>query len=87
MARRLIELDGVAWWATMSGCHTQYNKDEFTVLFRPVGEERPARVARYSPLGSKLRDESFAELIDQQLIDLLRRSQPAWTSAETGYRR
>ena len=87
MPRRLIEVDGATWSVTMSGRHTQYNKDEFGVLFRPIGDQRPTRVARDSPQGSKLRDESFTELTDQQLVDLLRRSQPAWTTAETGYRR
>jgi hypothetical protein len=85
MPRRLIDIDGVQWSVTMSGRHTQYNKDEFTVLFRRVGEAREERAARYSPLGSKLRENSLAERSDAELIDLFRRSQPSWTTADTGY--
>ena len=85
MPRRLIDIAGTPWSVTMSGRYTQYNKDEFTILFRRVGEAREERAARYSPQGSKSREDSLAELSDAALIDLYRRSQPSWTTADTGY--
>jgi hypothetical protein len=86
MPRRLIEIDGDTWSVTMSGRYTQYNKDEFTVVFRRIGGTEE-RLARYSPLGSKRREDSLAERTDAELVSLFRRSQPAWTTAEAGYRR
>jgi hypothetical protein len=82
----MIEVDEGAWSVTMSGRYTQYNKDEFTVVFQRVGGAEE-RLARYSPLGSKSREDSLAELGDSDLVSLFRRSQPAWTTAETGYHR
>jgi hypothetical protein len=88
MPRRTIELDGQLWTATGTGRRTPYSKDEFTVLFtRVAGGPAERRVARYSPLGAKDREASLAELSDQQLRDLLRRSQPSWTTPELGYER
>jgi hypothetical protein len=76
------------WLASPSGRRTQYGKDEFTVVFtRVAGGAREERAARYSPLGAKSRERSLAELSDDQLHDLLRRSQPSWTTPELGYRR
>jgi hypothetical protein len=86
MPRRTIELGGERWTATGTGRRTQYSKDEFTVLFtRVAGGPEERRVARYSPQGAKSREDSLAELSDDQLRDLLRRSQPSWTTAELGY--
>jgi hypothetical protein len=85
--RRLIELDGATWSVTMGGSSTQYNKDEFPIVFSRVGGVHQERVARYSPLGSKRREDSLAELTDDEIRDLFRRSQPSWTTAQTGYRR
>jgi hypothetical protein len=87
MPQRTIELDGQRWTVSMTGRRTQYAKDEFSVLFTRVGSD-PAeqRVARYSPQGSKAREDSLAELSDRRLAELLDRSQPAWTTPETGYR-
>ncbi len=86
MAQRTIEVNGVAWNVAPSGRRTQYAKDEFSVVFtRTDGSE--ARVARYSPLGSKAREASLAELTDARLATLLARSQPSWTAAEMGYQR
>ncbi|MBX3147165.1 MAG: hypothetical protein KF785_10395 [Gemmatimonadales bacterium] len=86
MAQRSIEVNGVAWNVSPSGRRTQYAKDEFSVVFaRADGSE--VRVARYSPLGSKAREASLAELSDARLTTLLARSQPSWTAAEMGYQR
>jgi hypothetical protein len=44
-------------------------------------------VTRYSPLGSKSRELSLAQLSDAELRELLLHSQPARTAPELGYRR
>jgi hypothetical protein len=82
----VITVDGVEWTVSATGRHTQYTKDEFTVAFTKAdGSE--TRAARYSPLGSKARETSLAALTEAQLVDLLHRSQPSWTTPELGYRR
>ncbi len=88
MARRFTTADGETWTVAPSGRLTQYGKDEFGLRFRrlhPAPEEH--RLVRYSPLGSKNREQSLAELSDDRLRDLLRHSQPAWTAVEAGYGR
>ena len=88
MPRRVIEVDGERWLVAVSGRFTQYNKDEFGLVFtRGTGPDREQRVVRYSPLGAKSRELSLAELSDAELRDLLAHSQPAWTAPEMGYRR
>ncbi len=88
MPRRTIEVNGEKWQVTFSGRVTQYDRDEFGLLFtRGSGEQREQRVTRYSPLGARYPEASLEELTDQQLRDLLSTSQPAWTAPETGYRR
>jgi len=87
MPRRIVAKDGERWSATASGRHTQYSKDEFSVVFTRLSEPREQRVARYSPLVTKSRESSLATLSDAELLGLLARSQPSWTSAELGYRR
>ena len=88
MPNRTVEVDGVRWEVSFTGRHTQYLKDEFSLLFTTlVDGAAERRMARYSPQGVKARDQSLAELSDAQLQSLLRRSQPAWTSVELGYRR
>jgi hypothetical protein len=88
MPRRIFEVDGDQWEAEVSGRLTQYVKDEFGLIFtRGVGPQREQRVVRYSPLGAKSRELSLGQLSDQELRDLLRYSQPAWTAPELGYRR
>jgi hypothetical protein len=85
MATRTITVNGTEWTIEPTGRWTQYIKDEFSICFtNAVSGER--RMARYSPLGAKRRDASLAELSDTQLMDLFRRSQPAWTADELGYR-
>jgi hypothetical protein len=49
------------------------------------GDDRVVRVTRYSPQGSRSREQSFAELSDGDLIRLLGSSQPSATSPEADY--
>jgi hypothetical protein len=90
MARRIIEADGARWTVAPAGRTTQYGRDEFALVFRRLldgGAPGEARVIRYSPRGTRLREVSLARLDDQQLRELLGRSQPGWTAPELGYRR
>jgi hypothetical protein len=88
MPRRIIEVDGEQWQVAASGRSTQYNKDEFGLVFtRGTGPQREQRVVRYSPLGAKSRELSLAGMSDRELAELLAVSQPAWTAPELGYRR
>jgi hypothetical protein len=88
MPRRIIEVDGAQWQVAVSGRSTQYNKDEFGLVFtRGTGPDREQRVVRYSPLGAKSQELSLARMSDRELADLLAVSQPAWTAPELGYRR
>lgn len=88
MTRRMIEADGERWVVYPSGRVTTYNLDEFGLVFeRGTGPGRERRITRYSPIGSRKRDASLAELTDRQLLELFRQSQPAWTSPETDYGR
>ena len=88
MPTRTIEVDGTTWQVTPTGRISQFTRDEFTMLFtRGTGPDREERVAKYAPLGARSRELSLAELTELQLRELLGRSQPSWTSPDTGYRR
>ena len=88
MPTRTIDIDGDTWKVAPTGHVTQFTRDEFTMLFtRGTGPDRIERVAKYAPLGARSRELSLAELTDAQLQALFRRSQPSWTSPDTGYRR
>ena len=88
MPIRKISVDGDEWSVATSGFVTQYDQDEYGLLFtRGTGEKREMRVTRYSPLGARSREESFAELSDEKLKELFAQSQPGFTSPEAGYRR
>jgi hypothetical protein len=66
---------------------TQYDRDEFSLLFIKKGpNEQEVRVTRYSPQGSRSREQSLAELSDADLRRLFEQSQPSVTSPEAGYR-
>lgn len=86
MPARQLDLDGTTWEVAPSGRVTQYARDEFGVMFRRR-DGAEVRVSRYSPLGSRHSEDSLAELSDRELRELFIRSQPAWTSPETGYSR
>lgn len=85
MPLRTIESDGARWSVTGTGRRTQYAKDEFSVCFTNI-ETGVQRVARYSPQGTKAREDSLASLSEAELRSLLTRSQPSWTAVELGYR-
>lgn len=88
MPARKINVDGQDWTVTPSGFITQYDQDEFGLLFtRGDGASREVRVTRYSPQGSRSRSQSFAELSDDRLVSLFAQSQPSFTSPEAGYTR
>ena len=88
MPRRRITVDGAEGTVELGGFRTQYTRDEIPLVFRRgTGDAVEQRVTRYSPRGARFRELSLAELTDAQLEDLLRRSQPAWTSPDLGYAR
>lgn len=83
MARRRVEVNGERWDVFPSGRTTSYDRDEFGLVFsKGTGPDAVRRYVRYAPLGSRHRDASLAELTDGQLADLLRQSQPEWTSPD-----
>ena len=86
MPTRVIAAGGRRWRVFPSGRVTQYDRDEFGILFISEGsDERLVRVTRYSPHGSRSREQSLAELSDDDLARLLAQSQPGDTSPETDY--
>ena len=79
-------MDGKRWNAYPSGFVTQYDRDEFGVMFvHGAGDAREVRVTRYSPQGSRFREAAFVELSEERLVELFRQSQPGDTSPEAGY--
>ena len=88
MPARTIEVDSQKWEIYPSGYITQYTQDEYGLIFsRGSGIDREVRVTRYSPQGSRSREQAFAELTDTQLKELFQQSQPSFTSPEAGYTR
>ena len=88
MPTKKITVNGQEWSVATSGFVTQYDQDEYGLLFtRGTGDEREMRVTRYSPLGARSREASFAELSEEKLAELFAQSQPGFTSPEAGYRK
>lgn len=88
MPSRKVEIDGRTWSVSPSGYITQYSKDEFGLFFTSgTGPGREVRVTRYSPQGTWSREQSFAELSEENLRALFEQSQPSFTSPEAGYTR
>ena len=86
MPTRTISLDGRAWRVVPSGKVTQYDRDEFALLFvAGSGENREVRVTRYSPLGARSREAALVELSDADLARLFAQSQSSEMSPEAGY--
>jgi hypothetical protein len=86
MPARTITVNGRTWRAFPSGFVTQYDQDEFGIIFvAGTGDDREVRVTRYSPVGSRSREESLAEMSEADLVRLFEQSQPSFTSPEAGY--
>lgn len=86
MPTRTVNIGGRNWRVFPSGRVTQYDRDEFAIVF--LSEEsgkREVRVTRYSPLGARSRERSLAELSETELARLFESSQPGETSPEAGY--
>jgi len=86
MPARKIDIDGQTWSVSPSGYITSYDQDEFGLIFsRDDDGKKELRVTRYSPQGSRSREQSFRELDDERLRELFAQSQPSFTSPEVGY--
>ena len=86
MPTRQITVEGRTWSVYPSGWVTQYDRDEFGLLFLTGdGDHREVRVTRYSPVGTRSREQSLMELSDAELTQLLSYSQPSETSPEADY--
>ena len=86
MPTRTISLDGRAWRVMPSGRVTQYDRDEFALLFiAGSGGDQEVRVTRYSPQGTRSRESALAEMSDVDLARLFSLSQSSELSPEAGY--
>ena len=86
MPTRSLLVGDERWDVFPSGFVTQYSQDEFGLIFvRGTGAGRVQRVTRYSPQGARSREQSLAELTDDQLRELFATSQPSFTSPELKY--
>ena len=87
MPTRAITIDGREWKVFPSGRVTSYDQDEFSLIFvASAGDASEVRVTRYSPQGTRGREQSLAEMSETQLRSLFEQSQPSFTSPEAGYR-
>ncbi|HKW49808.1 MAG TPA: hypothetical protein VJN70_20290 [Gemmatimonadaceae bacterium] len=88
MPTRTISADGRTWRVLPSGRVTQYDRDEFALVFiSGEAANRIVRVTRYSPQGSRSREQSLSEMTDADLQRMLSQSQPSDTSPEADYAR
>ena len=86
MPSRTIQAGGKSWLVFPSGRVTQYDRDEFGLIFvSGTGADRVVRVTRYSPLGSRSREQSLVEMSEEDLARLFGYSQPSDTSPEADY--
>lgn len=86
MPTRRVEIDGRQWQVYPSGYVTQYDADEFGLIFvHGVAHAREVRLTRYSPAGARSREQSLAEMTDAEVRRLFTMSQPSATSPEAGY--
>ncbi len=88
MPSRVLTVDGVSWRVFPSGFVTQYDRDEFGLIFASgSGPARVVRVTRYSPTGIRSREQSLAGMTDDDLKGLFVQSQDSARSPEGGYRK
>jgi hypothetical protein len=86
MPTRRVTIEGRTWQVYPSGYVTQYDADEFGLIFvHGVADQREVRLSRYSPSGARSREQSLADLSDADLRRLFTESQPSVTSPEAGY--
>jgi hypothetical protein len=86
MPTRSVTIAGRSWNVFPSGRVTQYDRDEFALLFVSDGTgKREVRVTRYSPVGVRSRERSLAEMSDAEIARLFESSQPSETSPEADY--
>jgi hypothetical protein len=86
MPIRSITHAGRAWRVLPSGRVTQYDRDEFALLFvSGTGDDREVRVTRYSPHGTRSREQALVEMSDADLLRLFEQSQSSEMSPEAGY--
>src|SRR6476660_1936323 len=86
MPTRSITQDGRTWRIYPSGRVTQMDRDEFALLFvSGTGDDREVRVTRYSPNGTRSREQALSELSDAELARLFEQSQSSEMSPEAGY--
>jgi hypothetical protein len=86
MPARTLTTGGKAWRVFPSGRVTQYDRDEFALLFVSGSDDaREVRVTRYSPVGTRSREQALAEMTDAELTRLFGNSQPSDTSPEADY--
>jgi hypothetical protein len=86
MPSRTLDIAGRSWRVFPSGRVTQYDRDEFALLFVAEADgRREVRVTRYSPVGVRSREQSFALLTNAELARLFQSSQPSDTSPEADY--
>ena len=86
MPARSVNIGGKSWRVFPSGRVTQNEHDEFALMFvTGNSDRREVRVTRYSPVGTRSREQSLAELSDADLSRLFDASQPSDTSPEAGY--
>ncbi len=86
MPTRSLNAAGRTWRVFPSGRVTQYERDEFALVFvSEANGKRAVRVTRYSPVGAQTRERSLAELSDAELERLFQLSQPGDTSPEASY--
>ena len=86
MPSRVLSIDGKSWLVFPSGRVTQYDRDEFGLIFiSGTGSGREVRVSRYSPVGTRSRERSLVEMSNGDLVRLFECSQPSDTSPEADY--
>jgi hypothetical protein len=87
MPTRTLTINGRSWRVFPSGRVTQYDHDEFGILFvsDAADGKREVRVTRYSPVASRSRERALAEMSDADLARLFDVSQPGDTSPEAAY--
>jgi hypothetical protein len=86
MPTRTLAANGKNWQVFPSGRVTQYDRDEFGLIFvSGTGADREVRVTRYSPVGARSRERSLVEMSDDDLLGLFGYSQPSDTSPEADY--